>query len=405
MSAFDARIRREPGPSLDVGSEPELVERIRSEIEADGPITFARFMQRALYEPGLGYYRRVTGGPGREGDFLTAPETHPIFGRMIARQLHELWTRIGSPPRFVVREVGAGTGALALATLRGLDAEGSALAAVVRYQPVEVDEGRFATFNRRLTEAGFGDRIEPAGGERIVGLVIANEVLDALPVHRVVWRVGGLRELAVTVDGDRFANVEIEPSSPELAARLREEAISLVENQVAEICLEVDDWVASAIAGLERGLLLLLDYGHAAAELYGPKRRAGTLMAYVRHRAHDDPFINVGRQDLTAHVDVTAVQRAAEGIGLETIGVTSQAEFLTGLGIGDLLPAAQADPATTLDGYLEMRAALIRLLDPSASGAFRIMGFGRGLPAGQPLKGFEFRIPGRRSPASNADPP
>jgi SAM-dependent MidA family methyltransferase len=404
VSAFDARLRREPGPPLDVGSEPDLVDRIRAEITADGPITFARFMQRALYEPGLGYYRRASGGPGREGDFLTAPEMHPIFGRMIARQLHELWTAIGSPPRFVVREHGAGTGALALATLRGLHADGSAVGSVIRYQPVEIDEDRQAMFRQRLRDAGFGDRIEPAGAGPIVGVILANEVLDALPVHRVVRRAGRLRELAVAVDGHRFTQVEIEPSSPALAARLGHEGITLDEGQIAEICLEVDGWIAATAVGLQQGLVLLIDYGHPAAELYGARRPAGTLMAYVHHRAHDNPLINVGRQDLTAHVDITAVERAAQRNGLQTVGLTTQAEFLTGLGIGELLPAAQLDPATTLESYLELRSSVARLLDPSATGGFRVMGYGRGLPAGVRFRGFEFRIPSRRAPSSTADP-
>ena len=141
-------------------------------------------------------------------------------------------------------------------------------------------------------------------------------------------------------------------------------------------------------------MLLLIDYGYPAAELYDPVRRGqGTLRAYLRHRVHDDPYLHVGRQDLTAHVDVTAVERAAAGAGLDHLGTTTQAEFLVGLGAEDLLRAIQADPATTMETYLEVRSAVIRLLDPGAMGRFRVMAFGRGWPAGAPLAGLAFRGP------------
>ena len=157
--------------------------------------------------------------------------------------------------------------------------------------------------------------------------------------------------------------------------------------------------MAEAAGGLRRGALLLIDYGYQAAELYDPiRRREGTLRAYLRHRVHDDPYIHVGRQDLTAHVDVTAVERAAAGAGLTHLGTTTQAEFLVGLGIGDLLQGIQADPATTLEGYLTVRSALMRMLDPGAMGRFRVMGFGRDWPdgpdgaGGPPLAGFAYRL-------------
>jgi SAM-dependent MidA family methyltransferase len=402
MSAFDAGLRREPGPSLDVGDEPELVARIRAEIEAKGPITFARFMERALYEPGLGYYRRAISAPGREGDFLTAPETHPIFGRALARQIDEIWRSLGKPRRFTLREHGAGSGALAISLMRGLVAEGSDLVADLRYQPLEVDQARVEAIRARLAEAGFEDVVDRSDDRPIVGVVFANELLDALPVHRVIGRGGGFRELKVDIAGDRFVEIEAEPSTPDLAARLRADHVRLEDGQVGEICIELDRWIEGAASGLERGLLLLIDYGYSAPELYSARRRDGTLMAYVRHRAHDDPLVNIGRQDITAHVDVTAVERAAKRAGLATVGVTTQAEFLAGLGIGELLSAAQTEPGASLESYLELRASVVRMLDPRATGAFRVMGFGRDLPPDIRLEGFEFRLPRRDSSPSEA---
>jgi SAM-dependent MidA family methyltransferase len=392
---FEPGVRRVELAEIDVGNEPELVDRIRVEIDTDGPITFARFMERALYEPGLGYYRRPASGPGRAGDFLTAPETHPIFGRMLARQLDELWHVLGEPDPFVVREYGAGTGTLAIDILRGLEAEASMLRRAVAYQPVEIADARLESFRERLADGGSADRIEPGDERAIVGCVLANEVLDALPVHRVVVRDGRLRELAVGLDGERFVEVEVDPSTPALGQRLGREGISLREGQRAEICLVVDQWIAGVAGGLARGLLLLIDYGYAAADLYGPARTVGTLMAYVGHRAHDDPLVNVGRQDLTAHVDWTAVGHAAERADLAKVGSTSQAEFLAGLGIGEALPAAQRDPSSTMESYLELRASVVRLLDPKATGGFRVVAFGRGLPDHVQLTGFSYRLPER----------
>ena len=171
------------------------------------------------------------------------------------------------------------------------------------------------------------------------------------------------------------------------------EGVTLAEGQRAEICLALDDWIAGAAAGLGRGILLLIDYGHPARELYDPiRRRDGTLRAYLRHRVHDDPYIHVGRQDLTAHVDVTAVERAAAADGLIHLGTTTQAEFLVGLGTEELLQTIQADPATTIEDYLGVRSALLRLLDPAAMGRFRVLAFGRGWPAGTVPAGFGFRL-------------
>ncbi len=401
MRPFEAGLRRDDEPSLDVGDEPQLVERLREEIRTAGPVTFARFMERALYEPELGYYAGSTARPGRSGDFLTAPETHPIFGWALARQLDQLWQLLDRPDPFVVREHGAGTGALAVAIVEGLARDGSPLREAIRYEAIEVDGRRLATFRARVATAGLADILERrgSGSAGVVGAVIANEVLDALPVHRVVATDGRLRELYVDWAGDRFVEHEAEPSTPRLEERLRDEGITLAEGQRGEIALALDDWMATVAGELERGALLLIDYGYPADELYAPRHAGGTLLAYVRHRATDDPLRNVGRQDLTAHVDLTAVGRAADRAGLQPLGLTTQAEFLMGLGIGELLGAIQSDPTTSLESYLDLRSSVVRLLDPLATGRFAVLAFGRGLPAEIQLRGFSFRI-ARPAPAA-----
>ncbi len=382
-------LRRIPAADLDrIEGDPGLIGRIRDEIDRSGPMTFARFMELALYDADGGYYRAERAGPGRGGDFLTAPEAHPIFGRAIARHVDDVWVALGRPPGFAIRELGAGGGALAEGLLTGLAADGSGLAPDVRYRPVEVEPRRIDELRDRLAAAGIANRVMLDDAAAIVGIVIANEVVDALPTHRVVGRGGALREVFVGIDGAGFVDVEGEPSTPALAERLAAEGIALVDGQAAEICLVVDRWVAAAAAGIERGALLVIDYGHPASELYDPVRRpAGTVAAYLEHRAHGDLYHAIGRQDLTAHVDVTAVERAAAAAGLVHLGTTTQGRFLAALGAGDLLVALQSGTGAGLPAYLEARSALVRMIDPAAMGGFRVMAFGRGLPGDAVLRG------------------
>lgn len=403
-------LRRDPAPDLEaIGEEADLVARIHDEIARDGPMTFARFMDLALYHPDGGYYRAEAARPGRDGDFLTAPEAHPIFGAALARAVADAWDRLGRPDGFVLREYGAGTGALGLAILDGVGRERPDLGATIRYQPIEVEARRLDRIAARFAATGHGATLDISGaalgasagaapgaaGERpLDGFVLANEVLDALPTHRLVRRTGVLREVLVGSRDGAFVDVEADPSTAALAARLEVENVTLADGQRAEICLALDGWVGTVAARVARGVVLLIDYGYPATELYDPiRRRDGTLRAYLRHRVHDDPYAHVGRQDLTAHVDVTAVERAAGEAGLVHLGTTTQAEFLVGLGTEGLLQAIQNDPATTMEDYLAVRSALMRMLDPSAMGRFRVMGFGRDWPAGSPLAGFKFRLP------------
>ncbi|HET7182454.1 MAG TPA: SAM-dependent methyltransferase [Candidatus Limnocylindrales bacterium] len=416
--AIRVGIRRDPDldPTAPLpASDPALVARIADEINALGPMTFARFMALALYDPEAGYYARPTTaqGPGRSGDFLTAPEGHPIFGWSIARFLEASWKAVGSPGRFVVREHGAGTGALAVGILDGLRRSASALLDAVEYQAVDVAPARRQALEARLADAGLATYLRDADADATPapGAVIANELLDALPVHRVQGGPdGALFERFVTLGpgvdledaanaGDAanaanaanaatFDTVLAAPSTLALAARLAAEGIALQEGQPAEICLEIDAWLAVATAPLERGVALLIDYGYPAGQLYEPAR-GSTLRAYHRHRVHADPFVAIGRQDLTAHVDLTAVERAARAAGLDRIGRTTQGPFLAALEAGELLVGLQSDPTTTLASYVEARSALMRMLDPRATGAFAVLAFGRGLPPGTRLPGFD----------------
>jgi SAM-dependent MidA family methyltransferase len=374
-----------------------LETRIREEIgRAPGKrITFARFMELALYEPELGYYRRPEDRPTDAGDFLTAPETHPIFGWTVARRIEELWERMGRPEPFALIEYGAGSGTLGRSILEGMRRHGSAAFGAVGYEPVETNPHRLASLRERFEEAGLAGKLAgggplpaqtPATGRgpvpipapnQTIGIVMANEFLDALPVHRVLTRGGRLRELCVAWR-DRFVQVVSEPTTPALAERLADEGVVLAEEQVAEICLGLAPWLAEVAARLECGSVVVIDYGAQAAELYGPRHMAGTLLGYRAHRVADDPFADVGLTDLTAHVGFSAVARAAGECGFSVAGLRTQSEFLVEAGLETELRALQADPATAIDDYLRARSGIVRLLDPRRMGRFRVLTLERG---------------------------
>ncbi|HWH37013.1 MAG TPA: SAM-dependent methyltransferase, partial [Candidatus Limnocylindrales bacterium] len=324
-----------PVPPADDPGSPELLALLRGEIDAGGPITFARYMQRALYEPGLGYYATSAERPTRAGDFLTAPELHPIFGRVLARQIKEMWRLMGEPADFVVREYGASRGTL-----------GAALPAHLRYQPIE-----------------FAD---PVPDEPLVGVVLANELLDALPVHRVVARGGDLHELYVSWRDGRLVEVEGELSTPALGEWFAAAGAHLTDGQRAEACLAMGDWLAEVGATLERGYVLIIDYGDDPAALYGSDRYEGTLRAFRGHHVGRDVLAGVGRQDLTATVDLGALERLSAVAGLDWLGRTTQAEFLVGAGLEQVLAEERERVGEDWQSQLELRAAIGRLLDPRA---------------------------------------
>ena len=382
-------LRRVAVPDQEVASDPILLAAIRDEIARSGPMTFARFMEIALYDPARGYYRGAAARPGRAGDFLTAPEASPIFGRTLARFARAVHAAIGAPGTFTIREYGAGTGALAGPLVADLLATETGPGAI-DYLVAEIEPARVEAVQAALSELPTVSVVRD-DGRPIEGLIIGNEVLDALPTHRVVRRNGELREVLVGVGpSGELVDLEADPTSPGLAARLAIESIQLADDQRGEVCLALDAWIERAATGLVRGVLLLIDYGHPAADLYDSQRRAGgTLATYLGHRVGEDPYRAIGRQDLTAHVDVSAVERVAVAAGLDHLGTTTQAAFLDRLGAGGLLVAEQTRPGASLASYLETRSGLVRMIDPGAMGRFRVMAFGRGLGAGVRLPGLE----------------
>ena len=385
---------RPGGEGPQAGADPALRDVLRDEILAGGPITFARFMERALYEPGHGYYMAPEARPGRAGDFLTSPEAHWLFGRTIARQVAECWERLERPSPFTIREYGAGRGALAAPLLAGMRDEAPDAYAAVRYEAVEANPHRLADLRDRLVGDGLAgalgempERPPSAGATGLEGVVLANEFLDALPVHRVERRRGELVEIGVGWRDGRFVDAPM-PPSPGLAEYLRRVGAVLDEGQQTEVNLGIRAWLERLGDELARGWVFAIDYGLPAAELHAARRPRGTLKGVAAQHVETDPYAAVGRQDLTAHVDLTELELAARDAGFEMVGRTSQGRFLVALGLGDLLVAAQARAGSVTEA-LETRSAAMWLLDPRRTGGFEVTVLARGVRADRPLRGLD----------------
>ena len=382
-------LRRDPPPDLDaVGEDEALVARIRDEIERDGPMTFARFMDLALYDPDGGYYRAAAARPGSRRRLPDRPRGAPDLRRRRWRGPSPTsGTASGRPDPFVVREHGAGTGALALAILDGL-ARRTARPGGGR--PLRAGRGRPAprrgARERRLAAPATvaARRTDRGPARRSTGVVLANEVLDALPVHRVVQR--GRRRCArsasastATASSTSRPTRRRRPSPP--GSRRGRRARRRPARRGLPRARRLDR--ATPPPASSAASLLLIDYGYPAAELYDPvRRRDGTLRAYLRHRVHDDPY-RPRRPPGPDRPRRRDGRRAAppRAPGSTTSGPRPRPSPSSGLGIEERLRAIQADPATTMEAYLAVRSALMRLLDPAAMGRFRVMAFGRGWPA------------------------
>jgi len=386
---------------ITVNGNPLLIEAIRAEIAAQGGrITFARFMDLALYHPEWGYYHAAQRRPGRPGDFLTAPEAHPFFGITLARQVAECWERLGQPDQFVVREYGPGIGGLAWDIIGGLRQENPACLTALSYELVERNPQRMSEALAAFRDEGLGDLVRAIDPEKIAalppmtGVILANEVADAFPVHRLTWQNGALREGWVVWADEGFAEEVAELSPPALAAEpasmLRAHGIALQEGDRIEISPGAAAWFAEAAARLERGYVIVIDYGYPAEHLYQAHRLEGTVRAYRAHTVTDDPFAHVGEQDLTAHVDFTALREAGEAAGLTFAGQTNQAAFLTSLDMGNLMVSLGQDPETTMEEYLAAQAAVLRLIDPGGLGRFGVLLMARDAPVAPPLRGLSF---------------
>jgi SAM-dependent MidA family methyltransferase len=390
MTASAARSMLPPLTPTERRHSEALAGLIRAELSAAGGwLSFERFMELALYAPGLGYYSAgsVKIGPG--GDFITAPEMSALFSRCVARQCAEVLRATGGE----ILELGAGTGRMAAALLTEL-----AMLGVLpqRYLILEVSADLAARQRERLAQLPQTLRERIVWLERLPerplrGLILANEVADALPCRRVSFGEEGLREIGVAL-AESGAGAGSGPAAQSFAVSFREQRAlpdaALVQacaqivaalptplpaGYTSEVCLRTAPWIASLGECLERGVLLLCDYGLPRRHYYHPQRSRGTLRCHFRQRAHDDPFINVGVQDITAWVDFTRVAQAASAAGLEVSGFATQAAFLLALGIEGLVAAAAADSARA-----RLAGEARRLMMPEEMGeAFKAMALSR----------------------------
>ena len=340
-------------------------------------------MEWALYTPGLGYYSAGSVKLGAGGDFVTAPEVSDLFSRCVARQCADILSATGGQ----ILELGAGTGTMAATILETLGAIG---VLPDRYAILEVSADLSDRQRARLRQLPAELRERVVWLERLPetsfrGVVLANEVLDALPFQRFVVRAGGARELGVGLRGELCVWAERTETVSAGDALLRELGYPLAEGYVSELCTRVEPWVASVAQCLERGTVLLFDYGLPRSHYYHPQRTDGTLRCYFKQRAHDDPFINIGVQDITAWVDFTRVAEAAVDAELEVAGFATQAAFLLGTGI-EALTAAAVDTVERTRLASEAR----RLLLPGEMGeSFKVMALCRDVQ--QPLRGFAYQ--------------
>jgi SAM-dependent MidA family methyltransferase len=370
-----------------------VVEHIRAFMQQQGGVIgFDAWMRLALYAPGLGYYSAGAAKLGSSGDFVTAPEMGSLFARCLARQCAEVLQVTGGE----ILELGAGSGRMAADVLTELAAIDSL---PERYSILEVSADLAERQRARIAElpAGLAARVQwlDRWPERVMrGVVLANEVLDAMPVERFILRARpdgiDVRALGVGLNGDKFEWRETSPT-PELMHAVADivEALPLPlpDGYASEVCLAFQPWMASLAAQIETGVALLIDYGLPRAHLYHPDRATGTLRCHFRHRAHSDPFINVGLQDITAWVDFTRVAEAADSAGLEVLGFASQAAFLIGAGMESLLSTEMQLAAEDTRQQARLAGEARRLLLPGEMGEiFKVIALGRGYES--PLTGF-----------------
>jgi SAM-dependent MidA family methyltransferase len=362
-----------------------LKRAIIDEIASRGPIPFARFMELCLYHPEWGYYSRGLGGGGGR-DYLTSSGVHRAYGALLARQVQEMWRRAGRPDPFLFVEFGPGEGYFAADFVRAAAGSG-AFASSLRYLMVETSPALRARQKQRLggrTPIPVSWVSEQELDERrgFAGVMFANEVLDAFPVHRVVGTPDGSREIHVAARDGRLEEVLLPLSGDALARFMDESGIVPVDGQEVDLNLAAPCWMDWAVGLLQRGYLIVVDYGYEAVDLYRPERGRGTLLAYHRHRINEDFLARPGEQDLTAHIDFSALRRAAEWSGGRFVGLTTQSRFLLALGALDFLQDGADGGATETVAPAQRvadREALKELVLPERMGdRFRVLVLGVG---------------------------
>ncbi len=339
------------------GAEREL----RGRISERGRVTFAEFMEAALYDPRGGYYT----GAGPDADYYTSPAAHPAFGALVAVQLSRMWEALGRPGCFVAVEMGAGGGLLASDVVSYARRALRSFADALRY--VTVDRARPARAADGVRHV-VGSRMPVAG---LVGCVLSNELLDAFPVRRFEMRGGRVLEVYVVVRDGRFAEELDEPSTPELAAYVERLGVELPEGFRGEVNTGIAPWMADVSSALERGFVLTIDYGYVREELDSDDR-GDTVQGYYRHTRGASPYDRVGEQDMTAHVDFTHVVEEGRRAGLRLPSLRSQARFLRDMGLEGLLARVRREPMSESRRMANLMA-MRELVKPDGLGGFKVL--------------------------------
>lgn len=357
-------------------------------VEAEGWISFEHYMNLALYAPGLGYYSSGAAKLGGAGDFVTAPEISSLFGRSLTHQLLQIVQQIKPAD---ILEFGAGSGRLAVDILLELE-KFDALPG--KYFILEISAELRQRQQALLTKAipHLLNKVEwlTQLPDQFTGIILANEVLDAMPVHLVVWQGGVILERGVTWRNNQFSwqdrpiqNDELYAVASRLASFVNPDN-TIPFHYVSEINLAATGFIRSLAGLLQQGVVLLIDYGFGEREYYHPQRNQGTLMCHYRHHVHDDPFFLPGLQDITSHVDFSAIAQAAVENGLQFMGFTTQAHFLINSGITNLLAQIPIEDSSQ---YLPISNQLQKLVSPAEMGElFKVIAFGKDYM--KPLSGF-----------------
>jgi SAM-dependent MidA family methyltransferase len=367
-----------------IEEKPELVELLRGKIAATGGITFAEFMEQCLYHPDYGYYTTARTRIGKEGDFFTSSSVHSVFGRLISRQLVQMWQLLGQGV-FTVAEQGAGEGHLCLDILDALEEEAPELYRQINYRIVEISpdhqQGQFGNLQRHIA-AGRVSWCRLAELKGMQGCFISNELVDAFPVHMVDKQDAVLKEIFVVNSENGFVEEARPLDNQAIKDYFDLVGSSLLEGNRGEVNLLALDWMRGVGEVLERGFVLTIDYGYPAAELFAPFRRNGTLLCYHKHQTNENPYQRLGCQDITAHIDFTALQKIGEQQGLQTLYFDQQYRFLLGLGFLEALIELQLRETDPQQAQAQ-RMTLKNLVMPDGGmgGSFKVLVQGKGVGA------------------------
>lgn len=360
---------------------------IAARISEQGPITFAAFMEACLYEPGLGYYTSPGRKVGKEGDFYTSITVHAAFGRVVAREIAQMWRSMGSPAGFSLVECGAGHGRLACDIMDYLAQREPemythlALTLVEREPSLEQAQAELLAEHRERVRWLPPDEFS-GGGFTFTGCLYSNELIDALPVHRVMMTADGLQEVYVTLKEGELAEQLGPLSTTAIGDYLARIGVELHPGQQAEVNLAAQAWLATAASALRQGFMLTIDYGYPAVELFAPQRNRGTLLCYHRHQVEENPYIRLGEQDITAHVDFTSLMKRGEELDLQPVWFGEQYRFLLSAGIIDEIEEVERSDISQ-EEKLRIRLTLKKLIMPEGGmgDTFRVLIQSKGVAA------------------------